>query len=241
MCNAWNHSPGCQCGWGGEGHRGRRSTGNVQRVIYPVGIPPIRSFIESYTIPNAICPVCGDSVFYYKNEHGSSVFFDELGPPWSKHPCTDRSNNLRPRPLGSFSASPQTKSLYWKEHGWAAYDIVSLTEFSENSYKFELRNLESRGYLTLYATSVNQAWIAELCPITQAGIVGFVEKVDSKIFRISILTSQLRPKECEAYASTLHLPRNSSTNRKKGKSSAFDRAFRNAKKIKIKRNRKGNW
>ena len=22
MCNAYNHSPGCMCGWGGEGHLG---------------------------------------------------------------------------------------------------------------------------------------------------------------------------------------------------------------------------
>jgi hypothetical protein len=33
--------------------------------------------------------VCGASVYYYQNEHGSRVFFDELGPPWPKHPCTD--------------------------------------------------------------------------------------------------------------------------------------------------------
>jgi hypothetical protein len=39
--------------------------------------------------PNAYCPVCGAPVFFYQNENGSRVFFDELGPPWPKHPCTD--------------------------------------------------------------------------------------------------------------------------------------------------------
>lgn len=39
--------------------------------------------------PNAECPVCGADVFFYQNEQGSRVFFDELGPPWPKHPCTD--------------------------------------------------------------------------------------------------------------------------------------------------------
>jgi hypothetical protein len=43
----------------------------------------------AFVNPNAKCPVCGVSVFYYQNEHGSRVFFDELGPPWPKHPCTD--------------------------------------------------------------------------------------------------------------------------------------------------------
>tara|TARA_Y100001934_G_C11848619_1_gene538526 strand:+ start:390 stop:614 length:225 start_codon:yes stop_codon:yes gene_type:complete len=28
MCNAWNHPPGCTCGWGGEGHLGVNPYGN---------------------------------------------------------------------------------------------------------------------------------------------------------------------------------------------------------------------
>ncbi|MCZ7422956.1 hypothetical protein O7605_25975 [Verrucosispora sp. WMMA2121] len=28
-------------------------------------------------------------VYFYANQHGSRVFFDQLGPPWPKHPCTD--------------------------------------------------------------------------------------------------------------------------------------------------------
>lgn len=38
--------------------------------------------------PNADCPVCGRPVFFYQNGFGSRVFFDDLGPPWPKHPCT---------------------------------------------------------------------------------------------------------------------------------------------------------
>lgn len=41
-------------------------------------------------VPNARCPVCGAKVYFYANEFGSRVFFDDLGPPWPKHPCTDR-------------------------------------------------------------------------------------------------------------------------------------------------------
>jgi hypothetical protein len=39
--------------------------------------------------PNARCPVCGAAVFFYANRNGGRVFFDDLGPPWPKHPCTD--------------------------------------------------------------------------------------------------------------------------------------------------------
>lgn len=50
-----------------------------------------------FVSPNANCPVCGDPVFFYQNEYGSRVFFDELGPPWPKHPCTDNANFTRRR------------------------------------------------------------------------------------------------------------------------------------------------
>jgi hypothetical protein len=28
-------------------------------------------------------------VYFYQSPYGGRVFFDELGPPWPKHPCTD--------------------------------------------------------------------------------------------------------------------------------------------------------
>ena len=43
----------------------------------------------SYVNPNARCPVCGADVFFYQSPYGGRVFFNELGPPWPKHPCTD--------------------------------------------------------------------------------------------------------------------------------------------------------
>jgi hypothetical protein len=45
--------------------------------------------------PNVRCPVCGQFVFFYQNEFGSKVFFDELGPPWPKHACTIMDNLIR--------------------------------------------------------------------------------------------------------------------------------------------------
>ena len=50
-----------------------------------------RGFTACFVRPNATCPACRASVFYYQNKFGSRVFFDELGPPWPKHPCTSRS------------------------------------------------------------------------------------------------------------------------------------------------------
>lgn len=42
-----------------------------------------------FITPNAKCPVCRNPVWYFQNEHGSRVFFDNIGWPWPKHPCTD--------------------------------------------------------------------------------------------------------------------------------------------------------
>ena len=60
----------------------------------------------NFTIPNAACPVCGARVFFYQNEHGSRVFFDSLGPPWPKHPCTDQEQLRRPRTADSPQPPP---------------------------------------------------------------------------------------------------------------------------------------
>jgi len=62
--------------------------------------------------PNAKCPVCGASVFFYQNQQGSRVFFDDLGPPWPKHPCTDNLKYLKsigkPESVESFLPLPRT-------------------------------------------------------------------------------------------------------------------------------------
>lgn len=49
----------------------------------------VRTISGCFVNPNAHCPVCGTAVYFYANEFGSRVYFDGLGPPWPKHPCTD--------------------------------------------------------------------------------------------------------------------------------------------------------
>ena len=99
-----NHYPWCTCGWCVKFGRGRSSSANVmspyavrsyfdrysaRRFLQEHGAH--RSSTACFVAPNARCPVCQEQVFYYQNAAGSRVFFDELSPPWSKHPCTDTS------------------------------------------------------------------------------------------------------------------------------------------------------
>ncbi len=97
----------------------------------------------SITTPNARCPVCGASVFFHQSPFGGRVFFDELGPPWPKHPCTDHqtpSVRSERAPVGAAQATPKWEREGWrpvrpqaiaKENGWSRFrfgdgDIPSL-------------------------------------------------------------------------------------------------------------------
>ena len=68
---------------GGRGYSSFRSTSYGEVFEFPFTTYP------SYVNPNARCPVCGANVYFYQSPYGGRVFFDELGPPWPKHPCTD--------------------------------------------------------------------------------------------------------------------------------------------------------
>jgi hypothetical protein len=92
----FNHYADCGCGWC-VNYGGRSRTNRPQLVenmhqrdaVSLLKRNLARSISGCFVNPNAKCPVCGDAVYFYANEHGSRVFFDDLGPPWPKHPCTD--------------------------------------------------------------------------------------------------------------------------------------------------------
>ena len=92
----FNHYADCGCGWC-VNYGGRSRTNRPQLLadlrqrdaVNVLKSNAARSISGCYVNPNAKCPVCGDAVYFYANEHGSRVFFDDLGPPWPKHHCTD--------------------------------------------------------------------------------------------------------------------------------------------------------
>ena len=107
MCNAHNHPADCTCGWGGDGHLGRRTEGNFSSSH--IENSNYRTLAESMTLlakargrPVVIpqtCKYCGQDVYFYANEHGSRVFFDILGKPWTKHCCDELPDYIRSKVL----------------------------------------------------------------------------------------------------------------------------------------------
>lgn len=90
MCNAWNHPPGCDCGWGGGFYGGG---GNGSTVLSNITIADkvlaekiAKEIKDAETYPTQ-CPWCGEDVFYHTNGFGDSVLFDSLGSPWRIHSC----------------------------------------------------------------------------------------------------------------------------------------------------------
>ncbi|MEY3288438.1 MAG: hypothetical protein RLZZ419_680 [Pseudomonadota bacterium] len=154
MCNSHNHSPSCTCGFGGDGHLGRRpfngSIYTYSQPNYSRGLSRnscnlsfhnrvesnYNSFVSAFVNPNANCPVCGEAVFFCQTENGGRIFFEELGPPWTKHPCTDNLRN-RSEKISQwvlFNQTPLNKtrmanagefSFLWQKEGWKPFSFFN--------------------------------------------------------------------------------------------------------------------
>ena len=87
MCNAWNHTDGCTCGWGGEGHLGINSHGNNRSSTSFVHVPRNSewSYNDSYAARTK-CTYCGAAIYFIRH-NGGSVWIENLGWPWPKHQC----------------------------------------------------------------------------------------------------------------------------------------------------------
>jgi hypothetical protein len=143
-----NHYPWCTCGWCSGGYRGGHGTGGSRYA--PVftrhfkeqrasdnspthwawaAIPEFRT-LDSFTNPNASCPKCGAPVFFYKSPYGGRVFFDSLGPPWPKHPCTDNAAE-RTAVTGAVplrDGAMRGLNTEWLSQGWRPFFPVTQHE-----------------------------------------------------------------------------------------------------------------
>lgn len=67
--------------------------------VYPIEVAvPSKKTSLPYTTSNTYpttCPCCSKSVYFYKNDNGSRVFFNSVGWPWPKHLCKGMSEFVK--------------------------------------------------------------------------------------------------------------------------------------------------
>lgn len=194
MCNAWNHPPGCSCGWGG-GWRGSGSFTHIQPVTY-----------ETFTRPTG-CPVCGAPVFFYQSPEKGRVFFDSLGPPWPKHPCTD---NGRPVSLSRENTTfPSNKSsgnqrpslLPWQREGWQPFIVSFVLDFHPQLLRVSASVQGQEVEVYVVKRSLKQA------TSPRDFILGSV--IQSRVknkgdYELSLLGTDLRPLQLIGYVSSIN-------------------------------------
>ncbi len=147
-----NHYPDCACGWcinNGRSRVNRAELAASYRVHEAESFLKrngARSIAGCYVNPNAKCPVCNEAVFFYANASGSRVYFDDLGPPWPKHPCTDNPSR-RIKDHATYSGSPVRRPR------GIAYELVEASRIAGS-----LRSAEGSGgrWALLVLVSVNR-------------------------------------------------------------------------------------
>ena len=175
-CNAWNHSQDCRCGWGGDGHAGRRTLFS-SLVQLEVKLKTYRELLAGFTNPNAHCPVCGNPVFFYASPFGGRVFFDELGPPWPKHPCTDRG-----RPVQLIHPSNLSNKINpeYVAYGWQPFLCQDIQAVKADQSVFKLIGLLGDAKETFFSRKIGLS----------EGVPFLVKSEDGMLFMSTIIANK---------------------------------------------------
>lgn len=106
--------------------------------------------VESYINPNAYCPVCGEQVFFYQSPFGGRVFFDALGWPWPKHPCTDK----KPAQTGAVRRPKTTsgRGITLRDKSGAQLDVYELDEMEreDRGWDMKFRRISNRSVFRVH-------------------------------------------------------------------------------------------
>ena len=138
ICNAHNHPPGCQCGWGGVWYGGSVDSaewlfnkGNrPRRLGHQLGTRNALS--GGFVVPNSKCPICSSPVYFYQSPYGGRVFFDSLGPPWPKHPCTSITHSRK---------IEIARTTSWHKENWRPLTNVEILRVNDQANFYSLTGM----------------------------------------------------------------------------------------------------
>lgn len=189
VCNGKNHRWNCDCRFGGSG--GHAANASVTPTTRDLFAGP--GTVRLHTTPNARCPVCSDAVFFYELINGGRVYFDELGPPWPKHPCTDPGSAFNQASGdGSQSQSRASEDSLW----------VLLTEvFVEQASKGVLRLSGKLGDKSLLLHVRSDAFGDVSDPATYLSQSFIQTRPATERYSLALLTPDARPMLIAGYES----------------------------------------
>jgi hypothetical protein len=111
--------------------------------------------------------VCGDRVFFYQSPNGGRVFFDHLGWPWPKHPCTD---NPVSQSATVRSVAPSLHTSFRNRDGEPLdlYELSSLTE-TKNIVQMRFSRIgENRSFRASVSIGELRTWQVTVADIRAA-------------------------------------------------------------------------
>lgn len=114
--------------------------------------------IVSYLNPNAHCPVCGETVYFYQSPYGGRVFFDDVGWPWPKHGCTD---NPKAQTESVKLAGEQLRRAFFLSKSGKALRLYRIVDLIEESRSISVKFSEVGQQLMAFRISISTSLLEE--------------------------------------------------------------------------------
>lgn len=136
----------------------------------------------SFINPNASCPVCGEQVFFYQSKDGGRVFFDEIGPPWPKHPCTDNTKLSKKAKRKSIQLNSASKRIepQWEKEGWQPFLVQEVQVTDDKRIKKIVGLIKDAEFICYVKASLR----------ISSTSIAFIKESGFKFIYISILSDQ---------------------------------------------------
>lgn len=150
-----------------------------------------------WATPNAVCPVCGAFVYFYANEFGSRVYFDEIGPPWPKHPCTDNAFHsagasrsagrtmptLHPPAVGRRKVA-EPSSL--RDATLKALIVLQEVRRNESATLIHLQQLYTKSKVEVWETPANVSLDVGQLVFVDGGSLSYVDTERAQVIRVAV-------------------------------------------------------
>jgi hypothetical protein len=126
-------------------------------------------------------------VFFYQSPYGGRVFFDELGPPWPKHPCTDNTSipSQARTNFHSHSTSNPNRIYQWLVDGWKPFFITSARPIDKEI--LEIHGLFDDREVCLYIRKIIEH--TESGNPVSAQSIAHIRPFSNERFEVSIVTN----------------------------------------------------